>query len=860
MHCKRVLTGLWVACLLWGTTMKGYGYDPVTVTIPCNAGANGTTYTQSQTVGVEQVGDERQVVIGTGGQCQFTRLDASGDGLTIVQTTPSTLPAASVTYRVRITAGNKQGTLTISGDTGPVSGSGTGSGGGGGNSTTTTRSGFQVTVTLKWVRVTFTAPADGALSLAPGQSGDIIAKVEIGSGDRAASGNLGWSANPIGLGSFSSNGGPLAFGIGTTTFTLSNTGTLTADGTITASASTVTDDNQNNLGSGTGTLPVNRVRIALVPDYNRDRKIDDGDKAWSASGHVFRWWINDDHDDGDGGDDTPGSANPNCQTVTVNGVRDLVDFFPVWLDLQSALGSYPPSQGYQYVLQHPQGAVNFVYSDLSRNNVGGLGRQDLTAPSYNSTDRTVRPYAGATKHALIPTEAELSVDFLNQVISDANRAVIFLEACARTSDPLTLEVRKVPGQNGQPYDVVCSATLPLAFDSVINMYRWINLRGVVGAHETRPSNVNVPSLRPDNVTNGKHLILVHGYNVPEAGAWAFGAEKFKQFYQSGCNAMVTTVTWRGNEWNAFNIDLAERFRTSLDYYVNVMNAFNSASACKAVISSLPGQTKCVLAHSLGNMLVSSAVRDHGLSVQQFFMVNAAVARESYDGSIHDEQMTPEEWRIFNPGYFSANWHQLFPANDGRRNLAWNNRFGNVPVAHNYYAAGDEVLDNWTEGDLPPFGRQYVWASQERLKGNGVFLQFPVVTTRGGGWNMNPIYGVPPIPPQDTNLLRTAPFFYPFSKPKLFGNEGDAEARKPEVRALLLGGEIPALSFATGRNQIPSWQLVLRNTEMKSIVDAAGTGWPIRLPGTGWLHSDINDLPYRYLHPVIDNMVTKGGLR
>ena len=40
----------------------------------------------------------------------------------------------------------------------------------------------------------------------------------------------------------------------------------------------------------------------------------------------------------------------------------------------------------------------------------------------------------------------------------------------------------------------------------------------------------------------------------------------------------------------------------------------------------------VMAHSLGNMVVSSAIALEGMDVDRYFLLDAAVAAEAYDGA------------------------------------------------------------------------------------------------------------------------------------------------------------------------------------------------------------------------------------
>ena len=90
----------------------------------------------------------------------------------------------------------------------------------------------------------------------------------------------------------------------------------------------------------------------LVPDYNRDGKIDNVDYGRLEAGEAFTVWLNDD-DDGEGTDDgaEAGDTNNDLHDVPggnddkdfaddhVNGRCDLLDFFPVLIDVFGVVGS-----------------------------------------------------------------------------------------------------------------------------------------------------------------------------------------------------------------------------------------------------------------------------------------------------------------------------------------------------------------------------------------------------------------------------------------------------------------------------------------------------------------------------------------
>ena len=92
------------------------------------------------------------------------------------------------------------------------------------------------------------------------------------------------------------------------------------------------------------------VPAELAPDFNRDGKIDDQDRDVITRDNPYRFWINDDNDDGNtGGDDVPTGGGGNGIDTVVNGTRDLVDFFPVYLDVKRLLDLLPSDQ-YDYTL------------------------------------------------------------------------------------------------------------------------------------------------------------------------------------------------------------------------------------------------------------------------------------------------------------------------------------------------------------------------------------------------------------------------------------------------------------------------------------------------------------------------------
>jgi choice-of-anchor A domain-containing protein len=634
---------------------------------------------------------------------------------------------------------------------------------------------------------------------------------------------------------------------------------------------------------------VTAVRIGLIPDYDRDGKIETDDVLQANKGKPFHFWINSDRDTGsfsehpEGALDTdyPEQEGDNSRDNVVNGLSDLLDFTPVWLDLGRILELMPPEKGYSYHIRSE--GVSFALTDLSRHRASDYLRTDCTKCG-------TRLDSPASSTALSPpvhhveTRTALSAEFLGAVRADHDKGVLMVEGDYEYGR-MELEVT---GPNGR---TIVNAKCPVRFYQVEEMYRWVNLRSVAGGTVARPTDGTLLLDRigqPDPGGNETHFVFVHGYNVSESSARAWSSEMFKRLYQSGMSARFTAVTWHGNDGQQW-IPVAPGFgyRTP-DYYANVCHAFESAPALSAAVASLPGETKVIAAHSLGNMLVSSAIQNCGMGVGKYFMLNAAVAAECYDANLSDtgspsNPMVHEDWRNYHPATWSARWHGLFPG-DARATLTWANRFPSVlPVAYNYYSGGDEVFELYNGTPWPAAGYtgssasvgRYSWQKQELFKGRtastdtitswltrsdqaGWGFRGTWETTLGGGQVFVRAYSADEANALTPDGIRAAPVFHP-NPPELF------QSSIPLAdRARILAYGIPALSQAAGGGQVGSNEEPAMRSEVNMSTDILRpNGW--WRPGYDdlderWLHCDLREVAYYYVYPLFDNLVETGGLK
>ncbi len=243
--------------------------------------------------------------------------------------------------------------------------------------------------------------------------------------------------------------------------------------------------------------------------------------------------------------------------------------------------------------------------------------------------------------------------------------------------------------------------------------------------------------------------------------------------------------------------------------------------------------------------------------------DAAVAMEAYKSSErYTDEMVNSTWQAYSNRLWSTEWYQLFDSSDGRSQLTWRNRFGNIPQAIKYYSSGEDILNN----NNPPEemvvpGANKAWVFQEQIKG-GVYPAILWGVESHGGWGINSTHYYWVHEPEDTvgiatNELEIYSFFKPFHLDDLYGTNGSAVATNYEVRSKLLAEGLPAISRATGRNPIS-----LTFDENADPMDFK-TGWPTnRLSENNegpWHHGDFRDVAFLYVHSLFEDIVSQGGL-
>ena len=591
------------------------------------------------------------------------------------------------------------------------------------------------------------------------------------------------------------------------------------------------------------------VSPPIMADFNRDGRIDGEDVALCLAGRPFCYWFNGDTFKGDFiGASADGSRN--ADDLRVNGTFDLVNLFPVALDFSAFRAAWGPHATY-VVRPVSADSFNFCLADVPWSEAGTVQtapRVTLDGDALATAPLAALPPEGrAFAHADL---ARLSPSS-GVMLCEATRAGVSLVAEVRVGDM-----------------AVYSHVLPMDIRSVRDMYGWINGRPLSGVNAGRPTQLR----RAPGETFAKSLVFLHGANVSSAEAEIWGDILFKRLWLAGVKADFYNVDWRSDIGSPAN------------YHENASNAFAVAASLAPILKGIPGE-KIVMAHSLGNMVVSSMIQDHGLVVSRYLMCNSAVPAEAYDASpsLRAPQLVHRDWDEYPPKARANEWYRLFEndVDDDRARLTWAGRFADVAnVAVNFYSTGDHVLELyennrlWVSDGYENWDQKYErysWHKQELGKGRSG-LAFRLGTTNWSGWGIREnLLGYNAVQPTNAWLMGEAEL----RTNTVFGIRPasmDARSIPLLVRGAHLAQGIPARTpacgaTAWGEDDLLEMQMINLNSLNGSQGVSRPNGWPSRKFGwlitsewtDQWLHSDMKDVSYYYNYKFFGKVKEMGDL-
>jgi len=487
--------------------------------------------------------------------------------------------------------------------------------------------------------------------------------------------------------------------------------------------------------------------------------------------------------------------------------------------------------------------------------------------------------------------------------------------------PFMLEIR----EKEKRYNInrlVAEFEIQVDFRPMHEFVRWANFRAnpmnYLHLGNTKEHEDRVNSLIPWDENGNKEIAYIHGYNITQAKAHGEAFQMQKKLYWMGSNARLTMVLWEGAETyheifklflTAGIIPIKTKYDLTPNYLGNAENALDVAPRVGAWLNSTFTEPPALAAHSLGNMVASSAITEHGANVSQYFMINAAVAKEAYipketTPPVVDAAMLNQFWNHLTADglpsrLYASEWYKLFPSDDPRNKLTWRGKFTNwrgTPV-HNYYAPSDRVLRNIAANQCNDFlsfniyfwgiesdAENYPWGAQEKTKGQLGPYAGQLFVPDYGGWRIH-------IPNQQNHYSNFAPLLNPpyvlkpltelldpahvpdatiqsrplFSHPPRFrtGQPQIAPRYAERSRNHLLAHVFPATTFATGANPVTGDLTQYEDLKNKNLNDFRTRGWWRTLipnGNDGWNHSDHLDVPLFYVQDFFKKIVTTGELK
>jgi pimeloyl-ACP methyl ester carboxylesterase len=391
-----------------------------------------------------------------------------------------------------------------------------------------------------------------------------------------------------------------------------------------------------------------QTREPKVPD--RDGTISTNDLGRFDASHPYRFWVNEDGNDAQYDE------------------ADMEDFFPAMLI------SPPDTSNVTFALSADI-QINYIQTAMTA----------MTAMTASNTQQYLHDIDLA--QTLAGQIQTLNVGDQTPVIFNANDVVLLAAMEGSTNAHIMVHVV----ENGSEIAV---STNTFSFTSVTDMYRIKNLcSGGI-------SSTNEPPNWPDELTNGKDLLFVHGFNVSEDAASEWHENIFKRLWFAGSNAKYHGIIWDGIGQGSL-----------LTHYQNsVVNAFATAPWLADYIASLKGTETVVLGHSLGNMVVSSAICDDDAPVTQYYAIDAAVALEAYGDVSTNAALVPDvvftwdregflrykrsKWNDYPFETWASEWYRLFPEDDPRAKLTFRHKFAAIQEktdVFNFYSSTEDVL-------------------------------------------------------------------------------------------------------------------------------------------------------------------------
>jgi hypothetical protein len=375
--------------------------------------------------------------------------------------------------------------------------------------------------------------------------------------------------------------------------------------------------------------------FALGVDGNRDGVIRFDGSDLTSPNRPFRFWVN---GDADAAEPDVFRSGPDHADAVVNGQRDLEDFARLWLDFSGCIdevraGTFQVALRWRVQTGNPKlqllaaadplGSLNYLKSETGSD--GGLTQADIQGRGAVLRDPSGQLAVQPGRPFLFPAAFWAN-------LSQANpRTCLLFEAAAEGAGRLSLVLLR------EGAIIVESKPVFLEFLDVKRMYArakampeflsapyYSSSSTYEESHISFQSDADVPFSRPIDEAP-QCVVFVHGWRMSYDDYLGFSETMFKRLWWQGFRGRFCAFRWAT--------------LTSYDSYnTSEFRAWKYGKALQEYLASLqrdlPGHAIHLAAHSMGNIVASSALK-RGARVGTFILMQAAVPAGCFDDRFND---------------------------------------------------------------------------------------------------------------------------------------------------------------------------------------------------------------------------------
>lgn len=379
---------------------------------------------------------------------------------------------------------------------------------------------------------------------------------------------------------------------------------------------------------------VNLLPIDLAIDADRNGTIASGETASQAK--PLRFWINNDSDTGETDKEEEGNT-PDHQDGYFTNIRDLEDFQLLKVSI--------PEDIYTKVL-NSEAQIGLKWKSTSDGSpsvkVYRASNEVDESKDYiwNKSKATSQSSGQLNSHSIATVSSGSTVwlpaNALQNVNGGQNPYLLF-EGAAKGSGQLCLVIKMGSGSSE-----VEGPGVWLKLMDVEEMFAsaqgtpgmpYPNPPDHVGSEPPRPAtgfqNIYWPGrgqFEQDPDETNEAIIMVHGWNMTNPDRRTFSESFFKRLWWKGYKGRFATFAWP-----TYNVDDDALGFIPDHYNKSEYVAWKYGPALMAYVNSISKGSKHVAAHSMGNVVVASALKS-GLSVGSYVAMEAALPAGCYDAS------------------------------------------------------------------------------------------------------------------------------------------------------------------------------------------------------------------------------------